>query len=86
MIVNTMGRKEFMVQLVHEDGSSSGNPESFLKWLLRPAQDGGNAGTPARGRVLFTAAMEALDQRLAEVSNTALHPENRQPVSAAWCG
>jgi len=81
----TRMRQEFMVQLVHEDGSTSSNPENFLMWLMRPAQDRGNASAPDRGRELFTSAMQALDKRLAAVSNTDLHPENRQPVSAAWC-
>jgi len=78
-------RQEFMAQLVHQDGTSSSNPESFVKWLLRPAQDGENVGTFDKGRELFASATRAFNKRLAEVSNTDLHPENRQPVSAAWC-
>jgi len=32
----------------------------------------------------FLAAEKAADQRLAEVSNQHLHPENNQWVSGAW--
>lgn len=78
-------RQEFIVQIIGEDGTSAGNPESFLKWLMRPAKDGEGAGPMDNGRKLFLAAQKALDMRLDSVSNVDLHPENSQPVSAAWC-
>lgn len=78
-------RQEFAIQLINKSGLSLRNPESFLMWLLRPAQDGGNAIPLEKGRELFASAMQALDGRLKEISNTDLHPENLQPVSAAWC-
>jgi superfamily II DNA or RNA helicase len=76
-------RQEFAVALVREDGRVESNPTVFSDWLLQPAQDVPGADREAAER-LWGLAEASLDQRLGAVSNADLHPEGRQPLSAAW--
>ncbi len=77
-------RQEYTAYGVTADGRVSINPESFSEWLKHPAQTGEIAIDREQNKQWFATAEQAADQRLAEVSNLHLHPENNQWVSGAW--
>ncbi len=77
-------RQEYTAYGVTADGRVSINPESFSEWLKHPAQTGEINIGREQNEQWFAAAEQAADQRLAEVSNLHLHPENNQWVSGAW--
>lgn len=78
-------RQEYTVARVGEDGRVDTNPQEFADWLLRPAVDGDTLPEKAMAKNWFQAAENSTDRRLGDVSNTDLHPENRQWVSGGWC-
>lgn len=78
-------REEFAALLVDEHGRTNLNPSEFAQWLLRPATDGGNFAGRPRATQLLDSIVNALDDRLAELSSVHLHPENRQLVASLWC-
>jgi len=77
-------RQEYTAYGVTADGRVSINPESFSGWLKQPAKTGDITTDRKQNKQWFTAAEQAADRRLAEVSNLHLHPENNQWVSGAW--
>ena len=77
-------RQEYSAILLHADGLSETNPETFQRWLLELASDGEHVGPKERARPLREAAEAEMDKRLAEISNADLHPENRQLIGAGW--
>lgn len=77
-------RQEYTAYGVAADGQVSVNPDVFGEWLKYPAQTGDVAIDRKQNKGWFLAAEKAADQRLAEVSNQHLHPENNQWVSGAW--
>jgi hypothetical protein len=60
------------------------NPESFSEWLLEAAKDAEGVYNTDLGKRLMESAENAMDKRLATVSNINLHPENAQLVAASW--
>lgn len=77
-------RQEFTVYGVAPDGSVTLNPETFSEWLKQPAQTGALKPEREQNQRWFQAVEVAADQRLAELSNRNLHPENNQWVGGAW--
>jgi hypothetical protein len=77
-------RQEFTAYEVGADGKVETNPDAFGEWLKQPASTGQVASSKEHNQVWFKTAEQAADQRLADVSNQHLHPENNQWVSAAW--
>lgn len=77
-------RQEYTAYGISADGQVTINPESFSDWMKQPAETGHVTIDREQNKTWFTAAEAAADQRLAEVSNQHLHPENNQWVSGAW--
>jgi superfamily II DNA or RNA helicase len=77
-------RQEFTAYGVAADGSVALNPEAFSEWLKLPAQTGSHVPDREQNQRWFKAAEQVADQRLAELSNRNLHPENNQWVGGAW--
>ena len=79
-------RQEFVMVNVDDRDIAEINPDEISDWLRHQCMDG--AGLPAESSTKgwLSAAREALDRRLLEVSNTDLHPENREWAAAAWRG
>jgi hypothetical protein len=67
-----------------ENGDVTVNPESFSEWLLEAAKDAEGVYNTDLGKRLMESAENAMDKRLATVSNINLHPENAQLVAASW--
>ena len=78
-------RQEFWTVLAHKDGRAETNTEEVANWLLSPAIDGNDVGNRDIADTLFKITNESMDDRLSQKSNTDLHPENCQVVSAGWC-
>lgn len=78
-------RQEYTVARVQENARVDTNPQDFAEWLLKPAFDGELHPDKPTAKSWFQAAENATDKRLGAVSNTDLHPENRQWVSGGWC-
>lgn len=77
-------RQEYAAYTVHNNGQVTINPEDFSAWLKQTAVTGQITIDRDRNNALFTAAEKTADQRLGELSNQYLHPENNQWVSGAW--
>jgi len=77
-------RQEYTAYAITVDGRVSINPEAFSDWLKQPAETGEITTDREQNQQWFSAAEQAADRRLAEVSNRHLHPENNQWVSGAW--
>ena len=79
-------RQEFV--MINVDGRDvvEMNPESVSDWLGHSGIDGAGVPESSTSEVWLTAAKQALDRRLLEVSNTDLHPENLEWAAAAWRG
>jgi superfamily II DNA or RNA helicase len=77
-------RQEYTVFGLDDKGQVTVNPEAFSEWLKQPAETGETSISKEQNKKWFTAAEQAADKRLAEVSNQHLHPENNQWVSGAW--
>jgi len=79
-------RQEFAVYRVSSDGVVDMNPTSFINWLAITQVDGvyiPDREVSNRFRLSFE---KSIGNRLAEVCNRNLHPENMQWVGAAWLG
>ena len=68
------------------DTAAEMNPTEVSDWLTGPAQDGADLPAESNTKRWLHAAQQAVDRRLAEVSNADLHPESRQWIAAAWRG
>lgn len=79
-------RQEYTVAQIRPNGAVKLNPASFAEWLLVAAEDSAAIPEREQSSTWFESARRATDQRLASVSNTDLHPENRQWISGAWRG
>lgn len=77
-------RQEYTAYGITADGRVSINPDSFGEWLKQPAETGTVTTDRKQNERWFNAAEKAADQRLAEVNNRHLHPENMQWISGAW--
>lgn len=77
-------RQEFTAYAVTPNGQVTTNPQTFSEWLKQPTQTGDIISDRRQNESWFSATEKAADQRLAEVSNQYLHPENIQWVSGAW--
>jgi len=77
-------RQEFAMIQVEEDGTTRVNSDEATAWLESPAADGAGLPEHTDCERWLRAAGDALDLRLAELSNQDLHPENRQWTAAAW--
>jgi len=77
-------RQEYTAYEMAENGQVTINPEAFSEWLIQPAKTGELSTNKEHNKKCFISAEKAADQRLAEVSNQHLHPENNQWVSGAW--
>ena len=79
-------RQEFYISLIGADNSVEANGEKISEWLLKlPKSSHHKIRYPNEWTMShFNAALHSMDLRLSEVSNTELHPENRQVISAAF--
>ncbi len=78
-------RQELTVVRINRNGRVDTDPKAFSHWLLAsPAADGSLLPAREEAKSWMEAAEAALDQRLGQVSNQDLHPENRQWISGAW--
>jgi superfamily II DNA or RNA helicase len=77
-------RQEYTAYDIATDGKVRVNPQNFSEWLKLPAETGNVTIDREKNNLWFEAAEEAADQRLGEVSNQHLHPENNQWVSGVW--
>lgn len=77
-------RQEYTAFAITADGRVRVNPEAFGEWLKQPAETGTVTTDRKQNEQWFNAGERAADQRLAEVSNRHLHPENMQWISGAW--
>lgn len=77
-------REEYTVIQVSEDEATHINSDLFIEWLLSPAQAGSQYGDRNIAKKCLISAEKAMDERLSELSNLNLHPENRQLINAAW--
>ena len=78
-------REEYIVTLSKLNGSVVCNPPELIKWLIKPVNDGGDMTIDRdHAKQIRKLAFEAMDKRLAALSNTDLHPESRQLINAGW--
>jgi len=78
-------RQEFWAVLADKNGKAEANTKEISNWLFTPAADGVYVGNRDTADTLFSIANESIDDRFSQKSNTDLHPENCQVVSAGWC-
>lgn len=79
-------RQEFSMVCMFGDVTTEVNSKKIVDWLRVPADDGVNLPNDISTERLMDSAQQAVDQRIADVSNPNLHPENKQWVAAAWKG
>ena len=79
-------RQEFAAVQVTGDGRCFVNPPEAARWLLLPASRGEALYKGDEAKRVLALAEAATDRRLGAISNTDLHPENRQWVAAGWLG
>ncbi len=77
-------RQEFTVYQIVDNKIVTTNPVAFSEWLKHPALTGQLKPDRERNSEPFKMAERAADQRLAQVSNQYLQPENQQWITAAW--
>lgn len=77
-------RQEYVACLIKNDGSIGTNPKEFVEWLKYPATSSHTTGDKVTARQIIKTAIASMDNRLAEISNIDLHPENRQLITACW--
>ncbi len=77
-------RQEYVACLIKNDGRVGTNPEEFVEWLKKPATAGSITGDRETARRIIKIAISSMDDRLEEISNVDLHPENMQLVTACW--
>lgn len=78
-------RQEFTAVLVGTNDKITVNSNEVSEWLLQPAVDTAERGNKEQAKAITDQINGALDRRLSQVSNTDLHPENRQILAAGWC-
>lgn len=76
-------RQEF-VAIQIADGRAMMNPIKATQWLLTPAEQGVLATDENASKLLFKAAEEMANHRLADASNRYLIPENLDWAAAGW--
>jgi superfamily II DNA or RNA helicase len=77
-------RQEYTAYQVAPDGDVHVNPEAFANWLKTQGVTGTLSPDRHENQELFKQAEFAADNRLKEVGNMNLHPENNQWISGAW--
>ena len=78
-------REEYVATLSKPNGLVVSNPPELVQWLIKPANDGDDMTIDRdHAKQLRQLAFEAMDKRLAALSNTDLHPESRQLINAGW--
>ena len=77
-------RQELAAEAVHQNGAVEHNPEWFSKWLVESASDKSVNTNQEVGKFYLEKAIKNMNERLAQISNRDLHPENIQPVAASW--
>jgi superfamily II DNA or RNA helicase len=77
-------RQEYAAVLINEDGSTESNSDTFSQWLLHPTKDGDNVLNRDDAKKYFYAVSKVTNDRLAEISNSDLHPENCQVISGGY--
>ena len=77
-------RQEYTIFAISETGKVTINPEHFSEWLKHPASTGSLTTDREQNKKWLATTEEAANERLAEVSNLKLHPENNQWISGAW--
>jgi hypothetical protein len=77
-------RQEFAAFVIGKAGLVESNTEVFSQWLLKYAENGDFVGGRKQARYHINSAISAMDQRLSEISNIDIHPENRQLICAGW--
>lgn len=78
-------RQEFVMLELGADGQCQENSVDMAKWLVAETITAGAApNTVQHHSDALAQAGTVVDRRLAQASNTDLHPENRQWISAGW--
>ena len=77
-------RQEFSALLIDDQGNVNLNPSSFGEWLLKKTQDGKNRFSAWDREALFYGSEKYIQQRLASICNSDLHPESMQWITGAW--
>ena len=77
-------RQEYTAYGIAADGKVAVNPQTFSDWLKSSAVTGNVTIEREQNKAWFVEGEKAADQRLYEVSNQHLHPENNQWISGAW--
>ncbi len=77
-------RQEYTSFLVNDDGKVESNSDRFSTWLMHPVDDGDNIPDRKTAKKYFFDVSKAIQNRLDEISNSDLHPENYQVVSAGY--
>ncbi|MFU0496675.1 hypothetical protein ACMZYR_15165, partial [Pseudomonas syringae pv. actinidiae] len=67
-----------------KDGKATLNPAKASQWLLTPAEHSALSTDGETSKMLFKAAEEMANQRLADASNRYLIPENLDWAAAGW--
>jgi hypothetical protein len=76
-------RQEFVAIQVN-DGKAKLNHAKVSQWLMRPAEYSVLSPDGQASKILFKAAEEMANQRLADASNRYLIPENLDWAAAGW--
>lgn len=79
-------RQEFTTSLIQLNNQIITNPSTVSDWLLKPAKSGKVITERSHNAQLLKMVEKSTNQRLAEVSNRYLHPENQEWISACWIG
>jgi len=78
-------RQEYLVVGVKDEKTWVVNPLEFSNLLLEHQEDGILSLDIMENSKIYRAFCDSVfDDRLAEISNVSLHPENRQLISASW--
>lgn len=78
-------RQEFAAYLLRSDETVDRNPEDFSRWLAHRTEDGRRTLRQEEAKQALLTLEHEMDQRLAEVGNQYIHPENIQLLGAAMC-
>lgn len=78
-------RQEFAAYLLRADGIVDRNPDDFNRWLVYRAEDGRRPLRQEEAKRALLSLEQEMDQRLAELANQYIHPENAQLLGASTC-
>lgn len=78
-------RQEFAAYVLRTDGMVDRNPDDFNRWLVQRVEDGRKTLQQEEAKQALFVLERDMDQRLAEVANQYIHPENMQLLGAATC-